>query len=128
VEERHEEKTKTPYSLNMNLITTRLSIGTQLSIGVNKRVVNRFPYDTSRVGRTTSRCVFLRHARNLSLVFDVFTYLFNTFSSTIIMRKKGKTEVGGEIGEEVKKNPEQIRPYLSGILFYSTFKENATAQ
>jgi len=44
------------------------------------------------------------------------------------MRKKGKTEVGGEIGEEVKKNPEQIRPYLSGILFYSTFKENATAQ
>jgi len=31
--------------------------------------------------------------------------------------KKGKTEVGTEVGEGVKKNPTQIWPYLCVILF-----------
>jgi len=30
-----------------------------------------------------------------------------------------KTEVGAEVGEGIKKNPEQIWPYLFGILFNS---------
>jgi len=33
--------------------------------------------------------------------------------------KKGKTKVGDELGEGVIKNPEQICPYLFGILFNS---------
>ena len=45
-----EERTKTPYSLDINLITTRLSMA------INGRVVNRFLYSTSRIGRSTSRC------------------------------------------------------------------------
>jgi len=40
------------------------------------------------------------------------------FHSTISMGKKGKTEVGAEDGEGVKKNPVQICPYLFGILKY----------
>ena len=47
VEERHEERTKTPYLLDVNVIITLLSIG------ANRRVVNRFPSSTSRIGRTT---------------------------------------------------------------------------
>jgi len=39
-----------------------------------------------------------------------------TFSSTISMGKKPKTEVGNEDGEGVKKSPEQICPYFFGIL------------
>jgi len=38
-----------------------------------------------------------------------------TFSSTISMRKKEKTEVGTEVGEGVQKNPTQIWPYPCGI-------------
>jgi hypothetical protein len=39
--ERPEERRKTPYSLDINLITT------QLSTAANRRVVNRFSYNTS---------------------------------------------------------------------------------
>jgi len=35
------------------------------------------------------------------------------------MGKKGKTEVGDEDGEGVKKNPEETWPYFFGILFHS---------
>jgi len=35
------------------------------------------------------------------------------------MGKKEKTEVAAEVGEGVNKNPEQIWPYLFGILFKS---------
>ena len=35
------------------------------------------------------------------------------------MGKKGKTEVGTEVGKRVKKKPTQIWPYLCGILFNS---------
>ena len=45
----------------------------QLSKAANRRLVNRFPYSTSRIGRTTSRCVSLRHTRDLSSIFDGFT-------------------------------------------------------
>jgi len=74
VEERHEERTKTPYSLDTNLITTRLSIGAK------RRVVSRFPYNTSGRRRTKSRCASPRHARDLSLIFDGFTDLVKTFN------------------------------------------------
>jgi len=43
--------------------------------------------------------------------------VLHTFSSTIIVGKKRKTEVGAEVAEGVKKNPEQIWPYLFGLLF-----------
>jgi len=45
VEERQEERTKTPFSLDSHLITT------PLSIAAKRRVVNRFPYSMSRIGR-----------------------------------------------------------------------------
>jgi len=35
------------------------------------------------------------------------------------MGKKGKTEVGDEVREGLKKNPTQIWPYLCEILFNS---------
>jgi len=43
----------------------------------------------------------------------------HTISSTISMGKKGKTEVGTDVGEGLKNNPTQIWPYLCGILFDS---------
>jgi len=45
--------------------------------------------------------------------------VLHTFSSTISMGKKGKSEVGTEVVEGVQKNPKQIWPYLCGILFNS---------
>jgi len=45
--------------------------------------------------------------------------MLHTFSSTISTEKKEKIEVGAEVGEGVKKNPEQKWPYLFGILFNS---------
>jgi len=45
--------------------------------------------------------------------------VFNKFSSTISIGKKGKIEVGTEVEEGVKKNPTQMWPYLCGILFNS---------
>ena len=52
---------------------------------------------------------------NKSTLTSSLTY--QTFFSTISMGKKGKTEVGTEVGQGVKKNPTQIWPYLCGILF-----------
>jgi len=46
--------------------------------------------------------------------------VLHTFSSLNISKgKKEKTKVGAEVGEGVKKKPEQIWPYLFGILFDS---------
>jgi len=42
--------------------------------------------------------------------------VLNIFFSSISMGRKGKTEIGTEVGKGVKKNPTQIWPYLSGIL------------
>jgi len=39
------------------------------------------------------------------------------------MGKKGKTEVGTEVREGVKKNPKQIWSYLFGILFDSVLNK-----
>jgi len=50
VEEHPGERRKTPSSLDINLITTRLSIA------ANRRVLNRLSYSTSQIGLTTSRC------------------------------------------------------------------------
>jgi len=70
VEERHEERTKTNFSLDINLITTRLSIA------ANRRVVNRFSYSTLRRGLTTSRCASPRYARDFS---SIFAKILSTF-------------------------------------------------
>jgi len=70
-EERPEERRKTPYSLDINLITT------QLSTAANRRVVNRFSYNTSWIGLTMSSCASPRHARDLSLIFSKILLTFN---------------------------------------------------
>jgi len=69
VEERPEEGTKTPHSLDINLITMRLRIAAK------SRVMNRFSYSPSRIGRTTSRCTSPRHACDLSLI--LYDYIFS---------------------------------------------------
>jgi len=71
VEERPEERRKTPYSPNINLITT------QLSTAANRYVVNRFSYSTSWIGLTTSSCASPRHFRDLSLIFSKIWSTFN---------------------------------------------------
>ena len=48
--ERQEERTKTPYSLDINLITTRLSIA------ANRCAVNRFPRSLSEYPLNSSWC------------------------------------------------------------------------
>jgi len=61
--ERKEERTKTSYSMNINLITKRLSIA------ANRPLVNRLSYSTSRIWLTTSSCASPRHDRDLSSIF-----------------------------------------------------------
>ena len=58
VEERPGERRKTPYSLDINLITTGLSTA------ANRHVVNRFSDRTSQIGLITSRCASPRHLFN----------------------------------------------------------------
>jgi len=74
VVERQEERTQTLYPLDINLITT------QLSIAANRRVVYGFPSSTSRIGRTTSRCPSLHFARDHSSIFDGSADLVKTFN------------------------------------------------
>ena len=109
VEEGQEERTKRPYSLDINLIITRLSIV------ASRRVVNRFSYSTTRIGRTTSRCESPRHARDLSWIFDGFTDLdkiFNQdhqkfvaeccthFPQLLVLERKENLKLGLKLGEE----------------------------
>ena len=76
-EERPGEKRKTPYSLDINLITTRLSIAAV------RRVLSslRLSYSTSRIGLTTSRYASPCHGRDLSSMFSkilsTVTVIFN---------------------------------------------------
>jgi len=71
VEERPGERRITPYSLNINMITTRLSIA------ANRLVLNRSSYSTSRIWLTTSSCASPRHARDLS---SIFSKILSTFT------------------------------------------------
>jgi len=68
VEERPGERRKTPYSLNINLMTSRLSIA------ANRRVLNRL---SCSMLLTTSRCALLRHARDLSSNFSKILSTYN---------------------------------------------------
>jgi len=68
MEERQKARTKTTYSLDINIITTRLSIADY------KSVVNSFPYSTSQIGRNTARRASLLHARDLSITDLVKTF------------------------------------------------------
>jgi len=105
--ERQKDRTKTPYSLDINLITTRPSIAN-----------NRSEY--APLKSCTKRH---RHFKDFvdfqSRPSQLRCRVLHTFSSTISTGKKEKTEVGDEDGEGVKKNPEQICPYFSGVLFNS---------
>jgi len=80
VEERPGERRKTPYfeSLDINLITTRLSIA------ANRRVGNRLCYSASRIGLTTSRCASPRHGRDLSSIFSkILSTSINTITTSL---------------------------------------------
>jgi len=66
-----EEIKKTSYSMNINLITTRLSIAAK------RRVLNRFFYSMSQIGRNTPSCASLRHASDLSSIFSKILSTFN---------------------------------------------------
>jgi len=106
VEERLEERRKTPYSLDINLITMRLRVAT------NRRVVSRFSYSTSRIGLTTSRCASPRHARGLSLIFSNIFPIFNQdhhsfvaeccvhFPQLLVRQRKEKLKLGLKLGME----------------------------
>ena len=80
-----------------------------------------FSCSTSRVGFTASTkvCITAPRSRHLIDLFKDFVdfqsrpshlrcRVFHTFSSTISMGKKGKTEVGAEVWERIKKHPELI--------------------
>jgi len=74
--ERQEERTKTSYLLNINLITT------QLGIAANRRVFN----STSRIVRTTSGCALRRHDRiRLSIFSQVLSVKSNTKLSQFLI-------------------------------------------
>jgi len=100
IKERPEERRKTPYSLDINLITT------QLSIAANRRVMNRFSHNMSRIGLPTSRCAPTRHARDLSSIFSKILSTFNQdhhsfvaeccthFPQLLVRERKKKLKLG----------------------------------
>jgi len=108
VEEHHEERTKTHFSLDINLIITRLSIA------VNRRVVNRFSHSTSRIGLTTSRCASPRHACDLSSTFSKILSTFHQdhhcfvaecwthFPQLLVWEGKKKMKLGLKLGKELR--------------------------
>jgi len=120
---------------------TKPNLALTLSLRLSQHLLTNsffvlFPYCTSRIGRTTSRCASLRHAHDLSLILMVsliwsglsiktiaallHSVAYNmAFPSIMSIGKNDKTEVGTEAGESVKKNPTQIWLYLCGILFNS---------
>jgi len=73
VVERKEQRTKTPYSLNINLITT------QLSKTANRCAVNRFLNSLLECPLNTSRCASPLRAGDLSLIFDGLTDIWVNF-------------------------------------------------
>jgi len=67
--ERQEQRTKTPYSLHIHLIST------QLSISAERHVVTRFTCLFSGIGRATSSCAAQRRAWDLSWLYWYFVQL-----------------------------------------------------
>jgi len=63
VSEDQKERTKTPHSLDIDVITR------PLRTPANHHTLNRFLYSMSRIGRTTSRCTARRRARVRSWTF-----------------------------------------------------------
>ena len=116
-----EEKTKTPYSLDINLITTRRRIA------ANRRLVNKFFYTTSRIGRTTSRCAAPRHARHLSSTFSKIWSIFNQdhhrfvvkcciqFPQLLVRERNKKLKLGMKMGKELKRIPNKYAHICSGF-------------
>ena len=120
VEERPEERRKTPYSLDSNVTTPRLSIA------ANRRVVNRFFHSTSRMGLTTSSCASPRHARDFSLIFPKILSTFNQditalfrvcrhFPQQLVWERKEKLKLGLKLGKELKRIPDKYGNICSGF-------------
>jgi len=82
----------------------KTEVGAEVGEGVKKNPQQVWPYVWSRLQpRPSQLCCRVLHS----------------FSSTISMGKKGKTEVGIEDGKYVKENPQRIWPYFLGMLFNS---------
>ena len=123
VEEHPEEMRKTPYPLDINLITMQLSTATK------RHVMNRFSYDTSWIGRTTSSCALPRHVRDLSLTFSKILSTFNQdhhsfvakccthFSQLLVRERKEKLKLGLKLGEELKRIPNKYAHICSGFFW-----------
>jgi len=119
--ERPGERRKTPYSLDINLITTRLNIA------ANRRVLNRLSYSTLRIGLTTSRCASLRHARDLSSIFSKILSTFNQdhhcfvaeccthFPQRLVWERKKKLKLGLKLGKELKRISSKYGHICSGF-------------
>ena len=112
---------------DVNLITMRLGIA------ANRRVVNRFPYSTTRIECITSRCASPRHARDLSSIFDGFTDLVKTFNQDqhsfiirsythfpqlLVLERKKKLKLGLKLGKELKR----ISQTNMAILVWDSFQ------
>jgi len=73
---RQEERTKTPYSLDINLITTKLSIA------ANRCVVNRFPRALSECPLNSTQCVAPGRAQVHDLTYQLESMALLEFWST----------------------------------------------
>jgi len=121
VEERPGERRKTPYSLDINLMNTRLSIA------ANRRVLNRLSYSMSQIGLTTSRCASPRHARDLSSNFSKILSTYDQdhhcfvaeccthFLQLLVWERKKKLKLGLKLGNEVKRIPNKYGHICSGF-------------
>ena len=82
VVERQEQRTKTPYSLDINLITTRLNIA------ANRYVVNRFPKSLSKCPLNTSWCAASRRAQVHVLTYQLESLTLLVIWSTLSIQKE----------------------------------------
>jgi len=82
VVERQEHRTKTPYSLDINLITTRLNIA------ANRYVVNRFPKSMSKCTLNTSWCAAPRRAQVHVLTYQLESLALLVIWSTLSIQKE----------------------------------------
>jgi len=123
-EKRPGERRKTPYSLDVNLITT------QLSIAANRRLLNWLSYSTSRIGLTTSRCASPCYARDLSSIVSNSLSTFNQdhhcfvaewcthFPQLLVLERKKHLKLGLKLGYVLKRIPNKYGHISSG--FFST--------
>ena len=86
VVERQEQRTKTPWSLDINLITTRLSTAT------NRYVVNRFPRSLSKCPLNTTWGTAPRRWQVHVLTVTLIEWLYWNFGQLLVYEKTGFRE------------------------------------